>query len=148
MADKVITPHPLHPIHLDMMELRELELSTIPEDDLRAFTNCRTAWTYVIDGRILCIAGYFLLRQGVAEVFVIPSIYASEYALPFQRAVKKILNLWVEEMDLHRIQTHSHDDDETSRWMQSLGFIREGWLPYYSSNKLHYNLWARYHNGQ
>ena len=142
MRNIELTHMPFQPNHLDIMVLREHERVAFPPGHIellaRAAAYCHT---YLYKGRVLCIAGYVEVWPGVREVFVIPSVYVSYYAVPFHRAVRKTLDGWMKEC--HRMQTNSLADEVTDRWMVGLGFHVEGVLEKYSYNRLDYKMWAR-----
>lgn len=131
------------PDHFDLLHVREHERETVDLEQLKALASNASAWTFVADGRIIFVGGYVELWKGVAEVFVLPSVYISDDALGFQRAVKRTLEQWAAENGWHRMQSSSLADDKTDRWMKSLGFTCEGTLLKYTANQLNYRQWAR-----
>ena len=132
------------PAHLDVIEMRDIEREELDNPRIESLaTNSGVCHTHMIQGRILCIAGYVEIWAGVREVYVIPSVYVKRYPVAFQRAVKETLFAW--EKDIHRMQTASLDNVETARWMQSLGFVSEGLLEKFgpAPAKRDYRQWAR-----
>ena len=140
------------PGHLDIIEL--------PDDgDKQSILNSKESIasinkfnggciTCMIDGRILYIAAYYPLHRGVYEVFVLSSIYVSKYPKTFHREIVSWLeHLRNEEPDVHRFQTHSIADDKHDRWMERLGFVCEGTLKQYTSEKEDRRLWAMFIEG-
>lgn len=133
---------PFAPVHLDMMVMRDREAAATVEHwkTLCSQLPTEAVHTYYINGLILCVAGYVQVSESNIEVFVIPSVHVYLYPVAFQSNVKRQLDEWQESYD--RIQTHSHDDDQTSDWMESLGFELEGLHPKYCRG-LTYRTWAR-----
>lgn len=132
---------PFSPGHLDIIQMRAHEFEVLTLDGICGLAKSGECHTYIYRGRILCIAGKVDRWQGVAEVYIIPSVYVPIYAVAFQKAVKAQLNLWSEKY--HRLQTASIDDDRTERWMKSLGFKSEGVLEQYAPNRINYRQWSR-----
>lgn len=131
---------PFKPDHFDLLEMRAHE-RTLDQAQLRGVAAISKSSTFIIDGRILCVAGILELWTGVAEVFIIPSIYVSQYSVPFLLRTKTVLNAW--QKRYHRLQTASVDNEETNRFMTALGFKCEGVLVKYGANGLNYRQWAR-----
>lgn len=130
------------PAHLALLEMREHEREAV---DLRTFlqTTGPATSTLVNDGRIIAVIGVYDLWEGVAEVFVIPSIYVQTCPLEFFYYVKRILKQICRDTTLlHRVQTRSLDDEPTSKWMRLLGFHSEGVLEAYTPQKQNYRMWA------
>lgn len=132
---------PFAPEHLDRMIMRDRESQWLDKDQWKRMCSALVdVHTYIINGQILCIAGYVQVSESNIEVFVIPSVHVFLYPIAFQANVKRQLDEW--QTIYERIQTHSHDDPATERWMESLGFKTEGVHPKYCRG-LTYRTWAR-----
>lgn len=110
--------------HIECMEVREheqrfdIEQCKLLEDTL--------AFTCIIDGRILASGGLKLYRNKGAEIWLLPSVYMSQYSF---KAARIVLN-WINEMqdiyDIDRMETVSLNDKLHKRWLSFLGFEIEG----------------------
>lgn len=119
------------PKHLDLMEIRPLELHGVFEladacDRMARVAKASIqAVTFLFDGRVLCCAGFHELWPGVLEVWMIPSIYVKRLPISFPRMIRRYLDNIFEDFGAHRVQTTSHDDPFHARWMEWLGFKNE-----------------------
>lgn len=131
-----------HPTHLELIEMRDEEREAI---DLREFlrsTGPATA-TLVHDFKVIAIIGVYDIWEGVAEVFVLPSIYVQTCPMQFFYQVRRVLKQICRDTTLlHRVQTRSLDDEPTNRWMRLLGFESEGVLKAFTPQKRDYRMWA------
>lgn len=93
------------------------------------------AGTFIFNGRILFVAGFCKLWEGVFEVWMIPSIYADAYPVFFARTIKRYLDRIMTDFSAHRLQTTSFNDTFHERWMGFLGFQKEGKLRQFTENK-------------
>lgn len=133
--------------HLGRFEMRDYEQMNLPTKNLEAIVS-----NYVADalidknGDIMAIVGFYIMWEGVADVFAIPSKNVNakvSYVLHVRRELDRIMI----EYNLRRLQTFSLDDDQTNRWMEILGFKKEGTLEKFSSKGDDYNVWARLSDG-
>lgn len=103
----------------------------------------KRAGTFMHDGRILCCAGYSIIHPGVAEGWIIPSIYVGNTPKTFCRIIKSYIDQAMEDEGLHRFQTTSYHDDFHKRWMEWLGFEREAIMKKFTHQKKDHCLYAR-----
>lgn len=82
--------------------------------------------TFMLDGRVLFIAGMIHVAPGVGELFIYPSVYAKRFPKEFYQMAK----WWIEKLkeDHHRLQCWGEDTDLSRRWLSRLGFKLEGEL--------------------
>ena len=81
------------------------------------------------NGDSLAIIGAMMLYKGVAEVWAITSERCLKYPVAFHKAVKSVLEKFVKEHNIRRIQIYVRADYEQGyRWAESLGFKPEGVL--------------------
>lgn len=101
------------------------------------------ALTLMDDGRILCCFGYIQLLPGVAEVWLLPSVYVRDSPVALVSEVKGYLESTAKVFQWHRIQTVTQDIPYHRKWMHVLGFEEEGVLKKYF-DKQDYIMSARY----
>lgn len=136
---------PLRHEHLERFEMREHEQKNMPSNYLDLICNHAVADALIgKDGEVVAILGYFILWNGVAEVFVVPSKSVCDYAVMFVWHVRKELDRIMIDHNLRRIHSNSLADDRTDRWMKLLGFQKEGTMKGYAANGDDYNVWARF----
>jgi hypothetical protein len=99
-------------------------------------------WTFFLGEKIIAIIGFWERWPGVAQVLVVPSIYATECPHQFVRAVKRHIVNMNKVLNYHRLQTESWANDNTDKWMRLIGFTCEGTLKSFSANKDDYRMWA------
>ena len=140
---------PFDPAHALLIDLRAHEKEVLALDKIEGLASLDQAAvvTLICDGRILAIAGFAELWEGVIEVLIIPSIYVPRYRKSFFIQIKRYLTRLEEDLPIHRMQTASLADAATDRWMQALGFVNEGTLVRYTRTQQNYRMWARYCNG-
>jgi hypothetical protein len=141
MSDVRIAP--FHPAHLDLMEVRDYELELFGPEALGQLANTGQCITMAISGVLTAVLGYFILRPGVLEVFVIPSKHLKACSFVYLRWVRRYMESTAKHLGVHRMQTFSRADAETDRWMKHLGFTLEGTLQQYTADRQNYRLWAR-----
>lgn len=125
--------------HLRQLQPREFEAAELcnqrPEEIRQRFQdylNRGAAWTGVVGGQIIAVAGIILLWRGVAEIWAITTPLVTKYRKSFHQAIKYGLRRDIKVMDLHRVQVAVHEDHAVSRkWLKRLGFMEEGKMPGY-----------------
>lgn len=137
------------PKHFDCMAIRQKEKDTIfslPDIASRYEKMASAsvqAFTFVVDGRILFCAGFVVLWEGVADFWMVPSVYTKDYPFVFYRLVRRYLKVIPKTFRLHRMQTTSYDDAFHEKWMQKLGFEKEGVMKQYLHTKENMGVYGR-----
>lgn len=140
---------PFHPKHVEVMDVRDLEvmgiltLEDMDERFERLSETCVEVGTFMHDGRVLCCAGYSLLWPGVADVWILPSRHIYRVPISFSKLMRKHLDAIVKKHKLHRMQTASPDDAFHARWMRWLGFDNKEIMRQYTHDKKDYRMWER-----
>lgn len=134
--------------HLNLLELQPEYLPVLNMDGVRFVLKqlplkYADALTLMDDGQILACFGYVQVLPGVAEVWLLPSVYVNGNAIALVREVDGYLKSTAEIMGWHRIQTVTQDIDQHRKWMKVLGFEEEGVLKKYYQQK-DYIMSARY----
>lgn len=96
---------------------------------------------HILDGRILYIGGWSVAAQGVAELFIFPSVYALEHKKSFFKHAK----WWVDYLkrDYRRLQCWGEDSELSKRWLSRLGFECEGTLKDYVREGVSMTIWGK-----
>ncbi len=100
------------------------------------------ACTYIHEGRVVACGGVLPYLNGTADIWLIPSVYLSEYKRPFIKNLRKWLFGVRENLVLNRMQSYCLDDDLHNAWMKFLGFEKEGTLKKYHHG-VDYNIWGK-----
>lgn len=96
------------------------------------------------DGLLIVIAGVGIMWEGVGHAWSVPGVYADDYKVSFYKAIKSYLDKVIKENDLHRVQCYVHVDYVISqKYVEHLGFEREGLLRKFGSDKADYYIYAR-----
>lgn len=101
------------------------------------------ALTYISDDKVIFACGMKVIRQGVAHVWVIPSIHVDNYAKTFYKEINFLLNSYVEKMSIHRVQTTITKD--FVKWIELLGFKRESTLKQITFDKKDEYLYTKFY---
>ncbi len=132
--------------HIECMNIRQYEMDTclnMPyfQMAIKIWQEQNRALTMLCDGRIIAIAGYVDMWNGVCEVFVLPSIYLKEYPHAFARCVRKILKSGMFN-SYNRVQLRSLDDETHNRFNKFCGFTKEAVLKKYDPFGNDMGIWA------
>lgn len=97
--------------------------------------------TYMVDGRILFIGGWYEAAPGVVELFIYPSVFTHLYARIFYTEAK----WWVQNLSRQhrRVQCWGEDSDLSRRWLSHLGFDLEGVLKDYCGPGVNMLVWGK-----
>lgn len=133
--------------HIEVMDIRDYELNTSfslenVQAGLKVFENSRKAGTIICEGKVIAIMGVQDLWPGVCELWVIPSKYLHDYALPFARTIRKAMSSGILN-SYRRVQIQALDDELHNRWLRFLKFEKEGTLRKYDTLGNDMNMWAR-----
>lgn len=143
---------PFAPAHLDLLELRDVEieqhkLDPMMDAKLEKLAASGTGGTLVYDGRVVAIIGYWVMWPGVIEVWAFPSKYVKQYATVYLKTAKRYVAELEKNFNPHRLQTTAIADPLHDEWMKFLGFKCDGDLPQYTTNKLDCRLWSKTYDG-
>ncbi len=136
---------PAKPDHFDLLEFRAEEAELIDQfgiDKAKAMLSIGVSNTLTHDGRILAIVGAYTLWSGVLEVWVVPSHYVTQYPFVYLKYVKKYVQTLLNGYQPHRMQTQSLNNALHDRWMDFLGFTKEGIMKQFGADKQDYALWS------
>ena len=134
--------------HLELLDLQEEYKPMLDMDGVRFILKQlpqpnADGLTLMVDGIVVCCFGYIQLLPGVAEVWLLPSVYMRDHSISVVREVKGYLDSTAEVRGWHRIQTVTRDILEHRKWMGVLGFVEEGTMKRYYK-KEDYIISARY----
>lgn len=138
-----------HPRHLEVAELREHErellngLSFIKNRLETLMQNSKASGTFLHDGRIVTCAGFVELWPGVAELWQIPTIHVQKCKKDFAKTLRDYINNVARTFKYHRLQTSCPADHAHDRWMEFLGFEKEGTMRQYTYLKQDYSVFGR-----
>ena len=133
--------------HLECMTIREHESFLLNDiEHVTSLENASVAKTGLYDGRIVACGGVTPFLKDLGEVWLIPSIYVKKYP----KIVGCVIYKWIcdvqKEYGLRRLQTTCINDELHNRWMNFLGFEKEGVLKNYYNN-LDYALFSKIKGG-
>lgn len=129
--------------HLECMDMRDHEKALVSGNNvMKSVEQGSIAVTGIIDGRIICCGGIVPLNSGSSEIWLIPSIYVSNVTITFCKELRKWLFGVRENLGLNRMQTACINDALHDRWMEFLGFEKEGIMKKYS-NGMDFAMWGK-----
>ncbi len=122
------------------------------EDDYRDWAwenyNKGPAWTGFVDGVLVGCAGIRILWRGCGEGWVAVCPDAKAYREFIYEAIPPYLAQIIRDHRLHRVQAHVLVDNPVHvRFVENLGFEREGVLRAYDPQRNDYFLYARVFHG-
>ena len=126
--------------HIDCMDIREHEMKFNKE--MLAHLEGKMSITGVIDGRVISCGGITPYSDTAAILWQLPSIYVEQYAVPYARFIRKWLDETADNLGIKRMETACIDDRLHNRWMQFLGFEKEGVKKQYLFG-LDYSMWGK-----
>lgn len=89
----------------------------------------------IADGHVICVGGALLERDGVAELWSIPTQYIKRYPIFYFKAIRRIIGDAKTRYQLRRLQTLTGLNDVVSYNLHKhLGFKFEGVMEKYYSD--------------
>lgn len=103
----------------------------------------------VVNGKPVCMFGCVPLWSGVAELWMITDVDLASSARIFHRYTKEMLDIYMSELSLVRIQIWVHSQNERAiKWAKSLYFEEEGTARQFGPDGADFHLLARFKNGR
>lgn len=132
--------------HFDMMTLDEKGfVSKENRAMFEAYPKIGPAITLLNDSlEIVACAGVIMGFEGVGEFWMIPGKLVPKYPKSVWKEAKAFIDDSVERFKLCRIQATIREVDlKAIRWIERLGFEREGLMRRYGLDRLNYFMYAR-----
>jgi len=102
------------------------------------------AKTLVYRHKVLAIIGGDLLWDGVFQVWSVMDDHINELPVAFARCVKKVLNRYIIDLNLHRVQVDVRCGfPKAIKWVNFLGFKYEGIMQKYGPEGADYYRFVR-----
>lgn len=140
-------------IKIDTFELKHLEgfkpktpfVDLAANMELNMLNVSRHLLSLLYKDKLVCIAGVNYHREGVGEVWLVPSAEVDEHKFLFYKAIQWLIDSYLMgSQNLHRLEMSIRVDWEKGiRWAQRIGFEREGLARQWSSDKKDYILYAK-----
>lgn len=88
--------------------------------------NSGVAFTGLLNGKIICVAGLKLKRQGIGHIWSMFSKDTLKFKITVFRGIKTMLDCVIKNFEIHKIQSESRKGfDQSQRLLEHLGFIRQ-----------------------
>jgi len=129
------------PGHLDFFTPKEIFNVEIDhqKEKLNNFT-----YTLVVNSEVIAVFGLKQMWTGVAEIWALTSELVHKYPVHFHKECLKLIKTHGDVLELHRVQCSVRADyPEGLKWIESMGFKKEGLMEKYGPNKMDYYLYAR-----
>lgn len=99
--------------------------------------------TALYDDEVFCCGGVNVLWKGVGEAWTVNGPLTVKYPVTFHKLISRWLALFTKKYDLQRLQAIVEAGNEMHvKWIESLGFEREGTLRKYHDGR-DYLMYAR-----
>lgn len=133
------------PFHLKLFKEGREYGQAASSKELRAFMFRQVEGvTIIMDGEIAGCIGLAHMWAGVAEATLVPSDVYYKYAKTLTRFVKESLDIGTETGRIHRVQALSLEKyPKHGRFLEALGFEKEGIIRAYDCEKNDYGMYAR-----
>tara|TARA_R100000781_G_C3990591_1_gene96779 strand:+ start:94 stop:519 length:426 start_codon:yes stop_codon:yes gene_type:complete len=128
--------------HLDMIETQ----FHFPESSKLAMVkeSCLSAYTALLESKVLMIGGVYGLWQNVGEAWFLMSSMAYNKPFAVAKYSSQLLQHVIEENKLTRVQASVHvDDKQAVRYVEWLGFENEGLMKKFGPDGSDYFRFAR-----
>lgn len=154
---KIKPPHKIidfEPALLPMLEPRGTDrtyFDNIPNFHgvLAGYAEIGHAHMGITNGRPVCMFGCVPLWAGVAELWMITDVNLASSARTFHRCTKMVLDIYMSELSLVRIQIWIHSQNERAiKWAKSLYFEQEGTARQFGPDGADFHLFARLKDGR
>ena len=122
------------------MKLRDRDLSMLSSMDdwlgnLWEMKSRGYAYTIYHEEDVVACVGVAKIVSGVSEIWAITGELVAKYPKDFHKICKEIIANAIDKGNLHRLQcTAEVDYDRTIKWLERLGFEREGTLRNYTTD--------------
>tara|TARA_R110002020_G_scaffold18119_3_gene63830 strand:+ start:1398 stop:1892 length:495 start_codon:yes stop_codon:yes gene_type:complete len=111
---------------------------------MSGYASMGPAYMACYKGQVICIFGCIPLWQGVGECWLITDESLPDHARPFHRVTKLILDRFLSELNLVRLQITVHSDNFLAlKWAKVLYFKKEGLLKRYGPDGKDFYILAR-----
>ncbi len=102
------------------------------------------AFSLIDNGHLVVSGGIFPIWNGTGEAWLIPSDDIPKYKLQIIKTLKNHIKTITEEDELHRLQATVRDDfDVAKRFIEFLGFKREGLLKNFGPDRCDHIMYSR-----
>ena len=112
--------------------------------EAQAFLNAGPAITAYRGPDLVACGGFLIHYPGVAEAWMMTSALAPRYGLSLFAAARELTTQMFDFARCHRIQAAVHTEFAAAiRFVERLGFVREGTMRHYGPDNTDYYLYAR-----
>lgn len=139
--DEVI---PFKAEHIDLMQISDKNktIFKIPHL-LKIYEQLESSFTFMDEGEYLCAGGVIAFWEGVGEAWFILSDNMDLAKFTICTTVKKYLDILLDGPFVRIQATIKADDEKSIRFVEWLGFEREGLLRKYGIERADYYLYSR-----
>lgn len=131
--------------HFDAMALQDNGwLKREERATYAGFQESGVSYTLFLDDRPVYCGGLVECWPGVCEIWMLPGVDVIRKPITVVKAARWMLADAIDKMRPHRIQaTVKASDDRAVRFIEALGFEREGLMRSFSADKTDFFLYAR-----
>lgn len=132
--------------HFDRMHIKpQTWASKRDRQMIEAYGASGPSLSLMDDDLVICCGGICCAAwKGFGEVWLVPSIYVDAYPKSVYAHTRKFIADAIDNLDLYRVQATIKEHDKTSiRWIEKLGFVREGLMMKFGPNQENQFMYAR-----
>jgi len=102
------------------------------------------SYTFLLDGKVIALAGGILLNPKVMSMWTILSDDVKRCKIAFHKRIRGILSWFFRSLHLHRMHAEVRADfDMGLKWIEALGFKVEGHVRRYDEDGNDYFIYGR-----
>jgi len=130
-----IDPHPIYAGSEKLLKSQARAIQELPNS---------YALSLYLDGKVEACLGMMVLWEGNADVWTFASKKCKDHPIAFHKAVARILDAYQNGLGAKRVSAGTPSSfTEGCRWLESLGFNREGKMLKYGPDGSDWWLYAR-----
>lgn len=116
--------------------------------ELVTFETLGVAWTIKKDGLFIAATGAIPYMPTKGAIWQLPSIHVAKHMFSYSKIFKALIERELTSGKWTRLQTICLGDQLHERWMNFLGFKKEGVLECFDLEGRNHVIWARLSNGR
>ena len=100
------------------------------------------SYTLLIDEKPIICSGIVVIAKGIGEVWTVSDKTVDKYPIAVHKSILKLLNKF-DQLKFHRLQAICAMIGNSGKWLEKLGFEKEGIMRQFGENKEDYLLYGR-----
>lgn len=105
------------------------------------------SWSIFKNGEFISAAGVLTVYHGVGETWQLPSLMVADHMVSYCKIFRHFTSMILSDGPYRRLQTTCVHDDLHCRWMEFIGFKKEGVLRQFGTDGKDHAIFARLKDG-